>query len=156
MLLNHLLKQYIRLIFESKLPPSSNGTTTGRSGFSKNQQTSGYAGGDGRVLSKDQRIQSPDDNLYYQYMQVDGPNQDLETGLTFADCRIDPKFKNIVPKELQNFHISAKGADAEQEVQTKINRHFENIKKLIDNKLNKDVEENNNIYNRVKKTTQSW
>mgnify|MGYP003334958944 CR=1 FL=1 len=50
---------------ESKLPPSSNGTTTGRSGFSKNQQTSGYAGGDGRVLSKDQRIQSPDDNLYF-------------------------------------------------------------------------------------------
>ena len=60
-----LLKEYIQLLIESKLPPSSNGTTTGRSGFSKNQQTSGFAGGDGRVLSKDQTAQSPDDNLFF-------------------------------------------------------------------------------------------
>ncbi len=86
--------------------------------------TSGIAGGDGRVLSKDIRIQSPDDALYYQYMQVDGPDQDLQTGETFAVCKIDKKFAAQFPKEMRNYKISAYGADAEQEVQTKINQHF--------------------------------
>lgn len=151
----HLLKNYIRLLFESKLPPSSNGTTTGRSGFSKNQQTSGIAGGDGRVLSKDIRIQSPDDALYYQYMQVDGPDQDLQTGETFAVCKIDKKFAAQFPKEMRKYKISAYGADAEQEVQTKINQYFNKVKNVIDSNLGKE-EESNNIYKINKKTNQSW
>lgn len=151
----HLLKNYIRLLFESKLPPSSNGTTTGRSGFSKNQQTSGIAGGDGRVLSKDIRIQSPDDALYYQYMQVDGPDQDLQTGETFAVCKIDKKFAAQFPKEMRNYKISAYGTDAEQEVQTKINQYFNKVKNIIDSNLGKE-EESNNIYKINKKTNQSW
>ncbi len=151
-----ILKEYIKLISESKLPPSSNGITTGRSGFSKNQQTPGYAGGDGRVLSKDQTVQSPDDNLYYQYMKIDGPDQDIETGLTFAWCKVDKKFKDIVPKEFLNYYISAKGVDAEQEVQTKINQFFLRVKNMIDTNLNKDVKLNNSIYNKTKKDNQSW
>ncbi len=151
-----LLKQYIRLIQESKLPPSNNGTTTGRSGFSKNQQTSGYAGGDGRVLSKDQTVQSPDDNLYYHYMKVDGPNQDLESGLTFATCKVEPKFYNIIPQNLRKYKISATGADAEQEVQTKINQFFLKIKNMIDQNVNKTETKSDNIYSQHKKDTQSW
>ncbi len=152
-----LLKNYIKLLFESKLPPSSNGTTTGRSGFSKNQQTSGIAGGDGRVLSKDIRIQSPDDALYYQYMQVDGPDQDLQTGETFAVCKIDKKFANQFPKEMRKYRISAYGADAEQEVQTKINQYFNKVKNMIDTQigLNSNANEDN-MYKLDKKNSQSW
>ena len=149
----HLLKNYIRLLFESKLPPSSNGTTTGRSGFSKNQQTSGIAGGDGRVLSKDIRVQTPDDALYYQYMQIDGPNQDLQTGETFAVCKIDKKFATQLPKEMRNYKISAYGTDAEQEVQTKINQHFNKIKNMIDTKIGQNKETENPYENKKKQSS---
>jgi hypothetical protein len=152
-----LLKEYIQLLIESKLPPSSNGTTTGRSGFSKNQQTPGFAGGDGRVLSKDQTAQSPDDNLFYHYMKVDGPDQDPETGLTFAICKVEPKFYSIIPQNLRKYKISATGADAEQEVQTKINQFFLKIKSIIDQDIN-NVEKSSeqNIYNSYKKENTSW
>lgn len=149
----HLLKNYIRLLFESKLPPSSNGTTTGRSGFSKNQQTSGIAGGDGRVLSKDIRVQTPDDALYYQYMQVDGPDQDPQTGETFAICKIDKKFESQFPKEMRKHTISASGPDAEQEVQTKINQHFNKIKNMIDAKIGQNKETENPYKNKKKQSS---
>jgi hypothetical protein len=151
-----LLEEFIKLIFESKLPPGNNGTATGRSGFSKNRQTSGFAGGDGRVLSKDQTIQDPNDHLYYHYMKIDGPNQDLESDLTTATCEVDVKFKDLLPKELQKYNISAKGADAEQEVQTKINQFFLKIKNVIDSNLNNNLSLNSNFYNNIKKTNQSW
>ncbi len=152
-----LLKEYIQLIIESKLPPSSNGTTTGRSGFSKNQQTPGFAGGDGRVLSKDQTAQSPDDHMFYQYMKVDGPNQDLETGLTFALCKVEPKFYNIIPQNLRKYKITAEGADAEQEVQTKINQFFLKIKNMIDQGINAvEKQQDDNVYNSYKKENNSW
>ncbi len=152
-----LLKKYLKLLFESKLPPTSNGTTTGRSGFSKNRQTSGFAGGDGRVLSKDQTIQSPDDSLFYQYMKIDGPDQDPETGLTFAICKVEPKFYGIIPQNLRKYKISAQGVDAEQEVQTKINQFFSKIKNMIDQDIN-NVEKTSeqNIYNSYKKENTSW
>ncbi len=152
-----LLKEYLQLLFESKLPPTNNGSTTGRSGFSKNRQTSGFAGGDGRVLFKDQTIQSPDDNLNYQYMKVDGPNQDPESGLTFAICKVEPKFYSIIPQNLRKYKISAQGVDAEQEVQTKINQFFNKIKNMIDQDIN-NVEKSSeqNIYNSYKKENTSW
>lgn len=152
---SNLLKKYISLFLESKLPPTTNGSSTGRNGFSKNQQTSGYAGGDGRVMYKDQRIQSPDDGYFYQYMKIDGPNYDLESDKTYAICKIDPKFINLFPKEMREYTISADGVNADDDVQNKINQFYAKIKNKIDTKLGL-IEQEDNIYQINKKTNQSW
>jgi len=102
-------------------------------------------------------VQTPDDALYYQYMQVDGPDQDFQTGETFAICKIDKKFAAQFPKEMRNYKISAYGADAEHEVQTKINQYFNKVKNMIDTHIglnNNNKEEN--IYKLDKKSNQSW
>jgi hypothetical protein len=153
-----LLKSYIKLIFESKLPPSANGITTGRSGFSKNQQTPNIAGGKVNVQIKDQRIQSPDDGFYYQYMQVDGPNQDQYTGETFAICKIDKKFKDLFDSSLMNYKIYAKGVDADVEINNKIKQFYLMIKTKIDSAINNNQHlDSDNVYNYDgKKKSQSW
>lgn len=152
---SNLLKKYISLFLESKLPPSTNGSSNGRSGFSKNQQTSGYAGGDGRVVYKDQRIQAPDDGYFYQYMKIDGPNYDLDSDKTMAVCKIDPKFANLFPKELQEYTISAAGVNSEDDVQNKINQFYAKIKNKIDSELGL-IDQSDNIYQLDKKNSQSW
>lgn len=134
-----LLKEYIKNIFESRLPPSTNGIASGRNGFSKNQQTPGFAGGDGRVLYKDQRIQSPDDGLYYQYMQIDGPSYDQNTGDMTACCKIDQKFRHLFPKNMHEYTLVCKGN--ESELNNKIDQYYLKIKTTIDQNIN-----DNNIY----------
>jgi len=159
-----LLNEYICLLFEStnlKQIPSANGITSGRSGFSKNRQTPSIAGGSVHAELEDQRIQSPDDRYFYQYMQVDGPNQDQYTGETFAVCKIDKKFHHLFPnKNMLNYKITAKGVNADAEVMSKIKQFYNSIKSKIDADVNAQHDNlkksADNIYYPTKKDSASW
>jgi hypothetical protein len=159
-----LLNVYIRLLFEStnlKQIPSANGITSGKSGFSKNQQTPNIAGGNVHAKLDDQRIQSPDDGYFYQYMQVDGPNQDQYTGETFATCKIDKKFHHLFPnKNMLNYKITAKGVNADAEVVNKIKQFYSSIKNKIDADINGQHDNlkksTDNVYYLNKKNGESW
>jgi hypothetical protein len=151
-----LLENYINMIlFESKLTPRNDGITSGKSGFSKNVQTPGIAGGNVNVKLKDQRIQSPDDHFYYQYMQVDGPDQDTYTGKTFAVCKIDKKFSDLFPKNLMNYKITASGPNADADVENEIKKFYLKVKTVIDSNLDKSQNEKN-IYTLNKSKSASW
>jgi len=58
---------------------------------------------------------------------------------------------------LRKYKISAYGADAEQEVQTKINQYFNKVKNMIDTQIgmNSNAFEDN-MYKLDKKNSQSW
>jgi len=151
-----LLQNYINMILiESKLTPRNDGIASGKSGFSKNMQTPGIAGGNVNVKLKDQRIQSPDDEFYYQYMHVDGPDQDTYTGKTFAICKIDEKFSNLFPSNLMKYKITASGPDADSDVENEIKKFYLKVKTTIDSNLGKEQKEKN-IYTLNKSKSVSW
>lgn len=149
----NLLRNYIKLYLnESKLTPGSS-SEPGRNPQNtnvykgKNEQTPGMAGGHGHIDLFKTKIFSPDDGYHYQAVYIDGPQSDFGNGKTYVTCKVNEKFKHLLPESLQELKISSSGGpDAEAEVFTRARVVVEKILTILRQKTNGNALETN-IYN---------